>query len=163
MSKAKICRAARALTLWRSHQPISPRWTRTAVRTELVRVDRDQQGGASVSEPVPLPTATSWVTATIWLLRVFVSVSAEVEHLHRQMDYNLSARQRLFVRGNLQYDTTVGAKQFPTSSAAIPRVTTIPRNFRWPRMERSDTVVNNLRYGFVRQGYATGEPPTTTI
>jgi len=38
-----------------------------------------------------------------------------------KMDYNLSARQRLFVRGNLQYDTTVGAKQYPTSQANSTR------------------------------------------
>ena len=72
-----------------------------------------------------------------------------------KMDYNLSARQRLFVRGNLQYDTTVGAKQFPTSSAAnttrYDNSKGISAGHVW---SVSDTVVNNLRYGFIRQGYA---------
>ena len=72
-----------------------------------------------------------------------------------KMDYNLSARQRLFVRGNFQYDTTVGAKQFPTSPAAnttrYDNSKGISAGHVW---SISDMVVNNLRYGFVRQGYA---------
>src|SRR5258708_14519653 len=71
------------------------------------------------------------------------------------MDYNLSARQRLFVRGNLQYDTTVGAKQFPTSPAAnTTRYDNLKGSVGGHVWSISDQVVNNLRYGFVRQGYA---------
>src|SRR5258708_6363997 len=77
------------------------------------------------------------------------------------MDYNLSARQRLFVRGNLQYDTTVGAKQFPTSPAAnTTRYDNSKGISAAPVWSISDTVVNNLRYGLVRQGYA--DQRTTT-
>src|SRR5260370_1605813 len=72
-----------------------------------------------------------------------------------KIEYNLNARQRLFMRGNLQYDTTVGPKQFPTSSAAnttrYDNSKGISAGHVWTI---SDTMVNNLRYGFVRQGYA---------
>lgn len=71
-----------------------------------------------------------------------------------KIDYNLSARQRVFVRGNLQYDTTVGAKQYPTSPANSTRYDNskgISAGYVW---SISDTMVNNLRYGFIRQGYA---------
>jgi len=81
-------------------------------------------------------------------LRFFVSNSAEVEHYSRKMDYNLSARQRLFVRGNLQYDTTVGAKQYPTSQANSTRYDTTRREFPPAHVwSISDTMVNNLRFG----------------
>lgn len=71
-----------------------------------------------------------------------------------KIDYNLSARQRLFVRGNLQKDATVSAEQYPTSppnSARYDNSKGISAGHVWTV---SDTVVNNLRYGFVRQGYA---------
>ncbi len=71
-----------------------------------------------------------------------------------KIDYNLNAKQRLFVRGNLQYDTTINAKQYPTSlpnSARYDNSKGISAGHVWTV---SDTVVNNVRYGFVRQGYA---------
>jgi len=71
-----------------------------------------------------------------------------------KIDYNLSAKQRLFVRGNLQYDRGINAKQYPTSlpnSARYDNSKGISAGHVWTV---SDTVVNNLRYGFVRQGYA---------
>jgi hypothetical protein len=71
-----------------------------------------------------------------------------------KMDYNLSAKQRLFARGNLQYDTTVGPKQYPSSQANSTRYDNskgISAGHVW---SISDTMVNNLRYGFVRQGYS---------
>jgi hypothetical protein len=71
-----------------------------------------------------------------------------------KMDYNLNAKQRLFVRGNLQYDRTINAEQYPGSPANSARIDNskgISAGHVWTV---SDTVVNNLRYGFVRQGYA---------
>ena len=71
-----------------------------------------------------------------------------------KVDYNLSAKQRLFVRGNLQKDTTINAKQYPGSSPNSARYDNskgISAGHVWTI---SDTVVNNVRYGFVRQGYA---------
>ena len=71
-----------------------------------------------------------------------------------KFDYNLSSKQRLFVRGNLQNDNRLDVRQYPTSSPysqlfddskgiAVGHVWTI-----------SDSMVNNLRYGLIRQGFA---------
>jgi hypothetical protein len=71
-----------------------------------------------------------------------------------KIDYNLNAKQRLFVRGNLQKDTSVNAKQYPSAlpnSARYDNSKGISAGHVWTV---SDTVVNNVRYGFVRQGYA---------
>jgi hypothetical protein len=71
-----------------------------------------------------------------------------------KIDYNVTAKQRLFVRGNLQYDKTINAKQFPNSQPNSQRLDNskgISAGHVWTV---SDTVVNNLRYGFVRQGFA---------
>jgi hypothetical protein len=70
-----------------------------------------------------------------------------------KIDYNLSAKQRLFVRGNLQYDRTINSEQFPGSlpnSARYDNSKGISAGHVWTV---SDSIVNNLRYGFVRQGY----------
>jgi carboxypeptidase family protein len=71
-----------------------------------------------------------------------------------KIDYNLNAKQRLFVRGNLQYDTSINAKQYPSSSPNSARYDNskgISAGHVWTV---SDMIVNNVRYGFVRQGYA---------
>lgn len=71
-----------------------------------------------------------------------------------KIDYNLGAKHRIFVRGNLQDDHTLGPIQFPgqppnyrivdnSKGIAVGDVWTI-----------SPTLVNNFRYGLVRQGYA---------
>ena len=71
-----------------------------------------------------------------------------------KIDYNLSGKQRIFVRGNLQNDNRLDPRQYPTSSPnsqlfddskgiAVGHVWTL-----------SDSIVNNLRYGFIRQGFA---------
>jgi hypothetical protein len=71
-----------------------------------------------------------------------------------KIDYNINAKQRIFVRGNLQYDRTINAKQFPDSQPNTARYDNskgISAGHVWTV---SDSIVNNLRYGFVRQGYA---------
>ncbi len=71
-----------------------------------------------------------------------------------KLDYNLNAKQRLFVRGNLQNDNTVDPKQYPASIPNSQRFDDskgIAAGHVWAI---SDSVVNNLRYGFIRQGFA---------
>jgi len=71
-----------------------------------------------------------------------------------KLDYNLSNKQRLFVRGNLQSDNSLSPLQFPGS---IPNSQTytnskgISGGHVWTI---SDSLINNLRYGFIRQGFA---------
>ncbi len=71
-----------------------------------------------------------------------------------KIDFNPSAKHRIFLRANLQDDHTVGAVQFPgappnykivddSKGIAVGDVWTITPN-----------IVNNVRYGLVRQGYA---------
>jgi len=64
-----------------------------------------------------------------------------------KLDYNLSSKQRLFVRGNLQNDNSVDVRQYPIPHQ-IPSALTIPRALR---LDMSGpyriSVVNNLRYG----------------
>src|ERR1041385_7458037 len=71
-----------------------------------------------------------------------------------KLDYNLNTKQRLFVRGNLQNDNRVDPKQYPSSTPNSQRFDDskgIAAGHVWAV---SDSVVNNLRYGFIRQGFA---------
>jgi hypothetical protein len=71
-----------------------------------------------------------------------------------KLDYNINSKQRLFVRGNLQSDNATGIVQYPGGS---PSTTTFGNNrgigagHTWTI---SDNLVNNLRYGYIRQGFA---------
>jgi hypothetical protein len=71
-----------------------------------------------------------------------------------KLDYNLNARQRLFLRGNLQSDNQRGVVQYPggtPSSTHYDNSRGIGFGHTWAI---TDSIVNNLRYGYIRQGFA---------
>lgn len=72
-----------------------------------------------------------------------------------KIDYNPTQKQHLFVRGGLQKDTTLGTEQFPgqpPSSNFIDNTKGIIAGDTWTF---SPNLVNDLRYGYVRQGDST--------
>ncbi|HUY82563.1 MAG TPA: TonB-dependent receptor [Acidobacteriaceae bacterium] len=71
-----------------------------------------------------------------------------------RIDWTLSQNQHIFVRGNLQKDTTDGAEQFPgqgPSSVLVDNTKGIIAGDTWTI---SPTMVNDLRYGYIRQGFS---------
>jgi hypothetical protein len=71
-----------------------------------------------------------------------------------KLDYDLTDRQRLFVRANLQQDNVLSPQQFPggvPTSQLFDNTRGIAAGDTWTI---SNTLVNSLRYGFTRQGYA---------
>ena len=72
-----------------------------------------------------------------------------------RLDYTPSAKHRIFVRGNLQKDVTAGAEQFPgqpPSSSVTDNSKGITAGYTWTI---NQNMVNDLRYGYVRQGTGT--------
>ena len=68
-----------------------------------------------------------------------------------KLDYQLSDRQRLFVRGNLQGDRSSSAPQFPgnpPSASIVDTAKGIAIGHTWTI---SSTLINNFRYGYIRQ------------
>jgi hypothetical protein len=71
-----------------------------------------------------------------------------------KLDWNLGAKHHLFVRGNLQDDHTLAPVQFPGESPSnriIDNSKGIAAGDIWTI---SNSLVNNFRYGLVRQGFA---------
>jgi hypothetical protein len=71
-----------------------------------------------------------------------------------KFDYHLSDRQSLFVRGNLQKDTTAGTLQFPgqaPSRFVDDNTKGIAAGHTWTI---TPTLVNDFRYGYIRQGFS---------
>jgi hypothetical protein len=71
-----------------------------------------------------------------------------------KMDYAINDRHHLFVRGNLQKDTQAGVEDFPgdpPSSNLIDNSKGIAAGETW---SISSNLVNDLRYGYIRQGYS---------
>jgi len=71
-----------------------------------------------------------------------------------KLDYKPNSKHTLFVRGNLQQDNIVGESQFPgggPNSQIYDNSKGIAAGDIW---YISNAMVNNLRYGFIRQGYA---------
>jgi hypothetical protein len=69
-----------------------------------------------------------------------------------RIDYIPSSKQRIFARGNLQKDTTGNPEQFPgqgPSSVLIDNNKGMTFGDTWTI---SPTMVNDIRYGYVRQG-----------
>ncbi|MGD0910282.1 MAG: TonB-dependent receptor [Terracidiphilus sp.] len=71
-----------------------------------------------------------------------------------KIDYAPSDRHRLFVRANLQDDHTTAPVQFPGQPAEYTLVDNSKGIAAGDVWTISPTIVNNLRYGLVRQGYA---------
>ena len=70
-----------------------------------------------------------------------------------RLDYVPSSKHRIFARGNLQKDTTAGTEQFPgqgPSSVLVDNTKGMTFGETWTI---SPSVVNDIRYGYVRQGY----------
>jgi len=72
-----------------------------------------------------------------------------------RLDYTPSEKHRIFVRGGLQKDTTQGTEQFPgqgPSSYYEDNTKGIIAGDTW---SISPNLVNDIRYGFIRQGNST--------
>ncbi len=71
-----------------------------------------------------------------------------------KIDYALTAKQHIFIRGNLQKDTQTGDEQFPgqpASSSFVDNTKGLAFGHTWTP---TSNLVNDARYGFIRQGYA---------
>ena len=71
-----------------------------------------------------------------------------------KLDYTPNSKHRLFVRGNLQDDHTSGPIQFPGQGANYSLVDNSKGIAAGDVWSISNSLVNDLRYGLVRQGYA---------
>jgi hypothetical protein len=72
-----------------------------------------------------------------------------------KLDYALTPRQRLFVRGNLQKDAQSGAENFPgqpPSTFLEDNTKGIAAGHTW---SLTPNLVNDVRYGYIRQGSST--------
>ena len=73
-----------------------------------------------------------------------------------KFDFDPSSKSRLFVRGNLQKDTASGAESLPSlppSTFTDDNTKGLVAGYTWIPTSH---IVNDLRYGFIRQGYQVG-------
>ena len=72
-----------------------------------------------------------------------------------KLDYNLTSKQQIFVRGNLQKDTQAGDQNLPgepASSTHEDNTKGIAVGHTW---SITPNIVNDARYAYIRQGYST--------
>ena len=72
-----------------------------------------------------------------------------------RVDYIISNRNQLFLRGNLQDDWSLGVPQFPGDPASSTNRDNSKGLAAGLTSTLSPNLVNSLRYGYVRQGYST--------
>jgi hypothetical protein len=70
-----------------------------------------------------------------------------------RLDYIPSEKHRIFARGNLQKDTTGGVEQFPGQGPSYSLIDNTKGMTFGDTWTISPTLVNDIRYGYVRQGY----------
>jgi hypothetical protein len=73
-----------------------------------------------------------------------------------KIDYNLNSKHRFFIRGNLQRDTTGGVENLPgqpPQSFTDDNTKGLAAGYSWVP---TPNIINDLRYGYVRQGYQIG-------
>jgi len=71
-----------------------------------------------------------------------------------KLDYDLNSANRFFVRGNLQKDTASGVEQFPGLPAEDETIDNSKGFVLGHTWTARANLVNDLRYGFTRQGYS---------
>jgi len=69
-----------------------------------------------------------------------------------RIDYIPSDKHRIFVRGNLQKDTTGGTEQFPGQGPSYNLISNNKGITAGDTWTISPTMVNDIRYGYIRQG-----------
>jgi hypothetical protein len=72
-----------------------------------------------------------------------------------RLDYSLSSRNWLFLRGNLQKDSSLSPPQFPGQPASATNTSDSKGIAAGLNSTISPTLMNSLRYSYIRQGYAT--------
>jgi hypothetical protein len=72
-----------------------------------------------------------------------------------KLDYDLTATQHLFFRGNLQKDTQAGDENLPGQPASFTHLDNTKGLAAGHTWTPTANIVNDLRYGYVRQGYST--------
>ncbi len=75
-----------------------------------------------------------------------------------KLDYSMNSKNRFFVRGNLQKDTTAGAENLPGEPAGSfydDNTKGLAAGYTWMPASR---IVNDLRYGYIRQGFQINGP-----
>jgi hypothetical protein len=72
-----------------------------------------------------------------------------------KIDYAIGSRQHVFFRGNLQKDTQAGDEQLPGQPAASTHVDNTKGLAFGHTWTPTSNIVNDVRYGFIRQGYST--------
>ncbi|MBV8674378.1 MAG: TonB-dependent receptor, partial [Acidobacteriaceae bacterium] len=77
-----------------------------------------------------------------------------------RIDFMPDQKQRIFVRGNLQKDTQDGVEQFPGQGPSFVIEDNSKGIVAGYTVTFTPTLVNDLRYGYVRQGYGNSGPGT---
>ena len=77
-----------------------------------------------------------------------------------RLDYTPDQKQHIFVRGNLQKDTTQGTEQFPGQGPSYTVVDNTKGISAGYTLTLTPNLVNDLRYGYIRQGYGNRGPGT---
>jgi hypothetical protein len=72
-----------------------------------------------------------------------------------KLDYTISDRNWLFIRGNLQDDSSLGVPQFPGDPASSSNRSNSKGVAAGLTSTLSPNLMNSLRYGYVRQSYST--------
>ena len=73
-----------------------------------------------------------------------------------KIDYDLNSKNRFFVRGNLQKDTAAGDENLPGQGPSTfydDNTKGLAAGYTWTPTDRT---VNDLRYGYIRQGWQSG-------
>ena len=97
----------------------------------------------------------------------FAASVPEIQNVYiTRLDYNISEKHRVYVRASMQNDTQSFAPYYPGQPASQKNTDNskgISANYTWTP---SANIVNNLRYGFIRQSIATtgaGNGPYVTF
>jgi hypothetical protein len=104
-----------------------------------------------------LPTANGTNVGDGYATGSYTFASPEPLHLNTsivRLDYVPSTKHRIFVRGNLQDDTTAGVENLPGQPPSYELVSDNKGLAAGDTWTITSNIINDIRYGFTRQGSA---------
>lgn len=103
----------------------------------------------------PLPNINAGGDGINILTYSFASPSPQsLNTMIGRLDFNLGSKHQVFVRGNLQGDNVASPEQFPGGAPTSELYSNNKGIAAGDIWSISPNLINNLRYGFIREGYA---------
>ncbi len=137
----------------------SPRATEPVPGRQPAGCGPDPNVGSPVSTNILIPTPPPLETvSTLWVTPFAAPTPGSLNTYVAKFDFNLTQNQHVFVRGGMQGDNLGSGPEFPGQPQSLISTNTSKGVIVSYTATLRSNLINNFRYGFIRQGTGNDRP-----